>query len=193
MKQFLLTCIFLLTACGLVQAGTLIEMQTSAGTITLELADEKAPVSVENFLEYVDQNFFDGTIFHRVIGDFMIQGGGFDQTLKRKETMGPIKNEAGNNLKNNKGTIAMARTNVVDSATSQFFINLVDNNFLNNRGKSSSTYGYAVFGQVIKGMDVVEKIGKARTFAKSPLFQNFPEPQIIIESVRRVKKIAAEK
>jgi len=186
MKQLFLICCMLLAVTGTVQAGTKVEMKTSAGTIKLELNDEKAPVTVKNFLNYVDQKFYDNTIFHRVIGNFMIQGGGFDKNLKRKGTMAPIKNEATNGLKNDKGTIAMARTGVVDSATSQFFINLVNNDFLNHRGQSPQTYGYAVFGRVIEGMDVVEKIGQARTIAKSQLFRDFPEPQVIIESVRRV-------
>jgi len=187
MKHLLLICVMLLSVVGLAQAGTRIEMKTSAGVIKLELNDEQAPVTVQNFLKYVDQKFYDGTIFHRVIANFMIQGGGFDKNLKHKATMAPINNEASNGLKNAKGTIAMARTNVVDSATSQFFINLVDNEFLNHRGQSPRTYGYAVFGRVIDGMDVVEKIGKVRTIAKSQLFRDYPEPQVVIESVRRVE------
>ncbi|WP_303722687.1 peptidylprolyl isomerase [Malonomonas rubra] len=178
---------FLLFSFSFAQAGTLVEMKTSMGTIKLELEDEKAPITVNNFLNYVDEKFYDGTIFHRVIDKFMIQGGGFDQTAKRKETKAQIKNEADNGLLNNKGTIAMARTGVIDSATSQFFINLVDNNFLNHRGKTGNTYGYAVFGKVIEGMDVVEMIGKAKTIAKSQLFHDYPEPQVIIESVRRLE------
>lgn len=169
-------------------AGIVVEMKTNQGTIILELNDEKAPVSVANFLTYVDQKFYDGTIFHRVIGNFMIQGGGFDQQDQRKETRAQIKNEANNGLKNNAGTIAMARTNVVDSATSQFFINLVDNKSLNHRGSGYGEYGYAVFGNVITGMDVVVKIGKMKNIAKSSLFRNYPEPQVVVESIRRVKK-----
>ncbi len=188
MKKLLLlsSCFLLLVAT--VYAEPVVEMKTSLGTIQIELNAEKAPVSVKNFLEYVDQKFYDGTIYHRVIGNFMIQGGGFDQHEKKKEPLDPIKNEAGNGLKNQKGSIAMARTNVVDSATSQFFINLVDNDNLNHRGTSSRAFGYAVFGQVIAGMDVVEKIGKVKTIAKSSLFRNYPEPQVIIESVRRVEQ-----
>jgi cyclophilin family peptidyl-prolyl cis-trans isomerase len=170
-----------------VQAGTLVEMKTSMGTIKLELNDEKAPVSVNNFLSYVDEKFYDGTIFHRIIGNFMIQGGGFDQSTKRKAVKAPIKNEADNGLQNDKGTIAMARTGVIDSATSQFFINLVNNNFLNHRGKTGQTYGYAVFGKVVEGMDVVEKIGKVRTIRKNQLFQNYPQPLVVIESIRRIE------
>jgi len=169
-------------------AGTVVEMKTNQGAITIELNDEKAPLSVANFLAYVDQKFYDGTIFHRVIGNFMIQGGGFDKQDRRKETRAQIKNEATNGLKNDVGTIAMARTNVVDSATSQFFINLVDNKSLNHRDSGYGAYGYAVFGKVIAGMDVVEKIGKMKNIAKSSLFRNYPEPQVVVESIRRVKK-----
>ncbi len=185
MKQLLLA-IGLLLLAGVVYAGPVVEMKTSLGTIQIELNEEKAPRTVNNFLAYVDQKFYDGTIFHRVIGRFMIQGGGYDRHEKRKETLDPIQNEAANGLKNRKGSIAMARTNVVDSATSQFFINLVDNDSLNYHGNSARTYGYAVFGQVISGMDVVEKIGQVKTIKKSSLFRNYPDPQIIIESVRKL-------
>ena len=187
MKKLLMGCVLLLMVVNFAQASTQVEMKTSAGIIRLELDEEKAPVTVKNFLAYVDQRFYDGTIFHRVIGNFMIQGGGFDQNLQRKNILSPIKNEATNGLKNDKGTIAMARTPEVNSATSQFFINLKNNNNLDNRGMAPQTYGYAVFGRVTEGMDVVEKIGKVRTIVKSSLFQNLPEPQIIIESVRRLE------
>ncbi len=183
----LLTCCFFLLVVT-AHAGTMVKMKTNVGTITIELNDEKAPISVDNFLQYVDSGFYDGTIFHRIIRNFMIQGGGFDKHEQRRETREPIKNEADNGLKNDKGTIAMARTGVVDSATSQFFINLVDNNALNHRGRSARDYGYAVFGRVIDGMDVVEKIGRTKTIAKSVLFRDYPEPQVIIESVRRADK-----
>lgn len=188
MKKLLLLIILLTFSAVTSQAATLVAVKTSMGTIELELNEEKAPVSVKNFLAYVDQKLYDGTIFHRVIDNFMIQGGGYDQALKRKPTQPPIKNEAGNGLPNVKGSIAMARTNVVDSATNQFFINLKDNGFLNQRGQTPSTYGYAVFGKVIAGMDVVEKIAKVRTIAKNSLFGDYPEPQVVIESVRRVSK-----
>ncbi len=188
MKKLLILALLLCVSISAAQAATLVEISTSLGKIKLELDEEQAPLTVENFLAYVDKNFYDGTIFHRVIGNFMIQGGGFDQSLQRKKTDPPIKNEATNGLTNSKGTIAMARTNVVDSATSQFFINLVDNDFLNNRGTTPRTYGYAVFGKVIEGMEVVEQIGKVRTIAKNPLFKDFPEPVVVIDSVRRVKK-----
>ncbi len=187
MKQLLMLIISVLFFAGVVSAEPVVEMKTSLGTMQIELNSSKAPVTVKNFLGYVDQKFYDGTIYHRVISSFMIQGGGFDKTTKRKKPLNPIKNEAGNGLKNRKGSIAMARTGVVDSATSQFFINLVDNKSLNHRGTSSRDFGYAVFGQVISGMDVVEKIGKVKTIAKSSLFRNYPEPQVIIESISRVK------
>jgi len=182
----LISCFFLLATSA--NAGTIVEMKTNVGVIKIELNDEKDPVTVDNFLKYVDNGFYNGTIFHRIIRNFMIQGGGFDKYEKRRKTFDPIKNEAGNGLKNDKGTIAMARTGVVDSATSQFFINLVDNNSLNHRGASARDFGYAVFGRVIDGMDVVEKIGRTKTIAKSVLFRDYPEPQVIIESVYRVDK-----
>lgn len=135
-------------------------LHTSAGDITLELDAVKAPLSVENFLAYVNNGHYDGTIFHRVINNFMIQGGGFDQNMVQKSTQAPIKNEAKNGLKNTRGSIAMARTSIVDSATSQFFINHKDNTFLDH---GSRDYGYAVFGKVIDGMPVVDAIAKSRT------------------------------
>lgn len=186
MKRLLLLISSFFLLAGVVYAGPVVEMKTSMGTIQIELNEDKAPLSVKNFLEYVDQKFYDGTIYHRVIRNFMIQGGGFDKFEKRKETLAPIKNEASNGLKNIKGSISMARTGVVDSATSQFFINLVDNEALNHRGTAAGAFGYAVFGQVIAGMDVVEKIGAVKTISKSSLFRDYPEPQVIIESVRRL-------
>ena len=185
MKQLLLVIGFLLLA-GVAYAGPVVEMKTSMGTIRIELNEEKAPQTVNNFLAYVDQKFYDGTIFHRVIKKFMIQGGGFNQFGNRKVPSAPIKNEANNGLKNRKGTISMARTGVVDSATSQFFINLVDNGSLDHKGNSSRAFGYAVFGRVISGLNIVEKIGKVKTTTKSSQFRNYPEPQVIIESVRRL-------
>ncbi len=165
-------------------AGPIVEMKTNLGMIKIELNSDKAPQTVDNFIKYVQNGFYDGTIYHRVIGGFMIQGGGFDQTGARKETLPPIKNEADNGLKNDKGTIAMARTSDINSATSQFFINLVDNKFLNHTGPTARAFGYAVFGKVIEGMDVVEKIGRVKTITKSTLFQDYPESQVIIETVR---------
>lgn len=166
--------------------AALVEMRTNLGTVQIELYPDKAPKTVENFLRYVDSGFYDGTIFHRVIRGFMIQGGGFDQQDRRKETRSAIRNEADNGLPNIAGSLAMARTNQIDSATSQFFINLSNNDFLNHRGRTPGAFGYAVFGQVVTGMDVVEKIGIQRTYNRSPLFQDYPENQIIIESIRRI-------
>lgn len=187
MKKLFLTLVWIVLLGGFAYAGPNVEMITSLGTIQIELNAEKAPETVRNFLKYVDQHYYDKTIFHRVIAGFMIQGGGFDVHEKRKNALEPIKNEADNGLKNVKGSIAMARTGVVDSATSQFFINLVDNDFLNHRGRSAKAFGYAVFGQVTKGMDVVEKIGRMKTVAKSPVFRDIPETAVIIESVRRLE------
>ncbi len=142
----------------------LVLLETSMGEIKLELYPEKAPVSVANFLAYVREGHYDGLIFHRVIGDFMIQGGGFTEGMKARGTKHPpIRNEAANGLRNDSGTVAMARTAVVDSATSQFFINTANNDFLNHRGESPQEYGYAVFGKVVEGMDVVNKIQRVHT------------------------------
>ena len=158
---------------------------TSVGDITIELDQLQAPISVKNFLDYVDAKFYDGTIYHRVIPGFMIQGGGFTPDMKQKTTKAPIKNEAGNGLKNLTGTIAMARTGIVDSATSQFFINVADNAQLNHRDESPAGFGYAVFGKVTAGMDVVKKIEGVKTGPRPP-HQNVPETPVVIESVTRV-------
>ncbi len=157
-------------------------MKTNIGEIKLELYPDKAPVTVENFVSYVKDNFFNGLIFHRVINGFMIQGGGFDENLRQKETKAPIKIESDNGLKNDRGTIAMARTNDPNSATSQFFINLVDNNFLNFRSPDVTGYGYAVFGKVTDGMDVVDKIATVPT-GSFGYMQDVPKYLIQIESV----------
>jgi cyclophilin family peptidyl-prolyl cis-trans isomerase len=187
MMRILITLLLLIwCGAGTLLAATQIEMKTSYGTIQIELYPEKAPKTVENFLAYVDRGFYDGTIFHRIISGFMIQGGGFDKSDRRKETAAPIVNEADNGLKNRTGSLAMARTSQVDSATSQFFINLTDNDFLNHRGRSPNAFGYAVFGQVIGGMDVVETIARQRTYKRNNLFQDYPEQQIVIESIRRI-------
>ncbi len=158
-------------------------IDTSMGSITLELNDEKAPITVANFIAYAQSGHYDGTIFHRVIDGFMIQGGGFTKAMDQKPTKEPIKNEAANGLENVRGTIAMARTMVVDSATSQFFINLVDNSFLDYSGPDPRTFGYAVFGRVTDGMDVVDRIAKVKT-GFSGMHQNVPEEPIVIKSVR---------
>lgn len=141
-------------------------MKTSKGDLTIELFEDKAPISVKNFLEYANEGFYNGTIFHRVIDGFMVQGGGFSSDMTQKTTKAPIKNEATNGVKNTRGTLAMARTGVVDSATAQFFINVVDNPYLDYQ--SPGNYGYAVFGKVIKGMDVVDKIKDVKTGTKGP-------------------------
>ncbi len=158
-------------------------IKTSLGEMTIELYPDKAPITVKNFLDYVDAKFYDGTIFHRVIPTFMIQGGGFTSDMQQKPTRAPIKNEAGNGLKNTTGTLAMARTNVVDSATAQFFINTVDNAFLDHRDETPTGFGYAVFGKVVNGMDVVKKIAAVSTATKAGM-QNVPTTAVVIESVR---------
>ena len=151
-------------------------METSEGNIEIELFADKAPISVSNFLAYADSGFYAQTIFHRVIRNFMIQGGGFDASMNQKTTKAPIKNEATNGLKNDRGTLAMARTSVIDSATSQFFINVVNNDFLNNGARD---FGYAVFGKVTSGMDVVDKIVAA------PTRSDVPVKTVTIKSVKR--------
>jgi len=160
-----------------------VEMKTSEGKVRIELWADKAPLTVKNFLRYVEEGLYDGTIFHRVIDNFMIQGGGFTADLGQKKSHEPIKNEAAGELKNDRGTIAMARTNVVDSATSQFFINLKDNDFLNHRDTSPTGFGYAVFGKVVEGMDVVDKIAKVPTTNVGP-HQNVPVKSVVIESAK---------
>ncbi len=142
-------------------------METSMGNIEIELFKDKAPISVRNFLSYVKDGFYDGLVFHRVISNFMVQGGGMDESMQPKKTKFAIKNEANNGLSNTRGTLAMARTAVIDSATSQFFINVVDNKFLDYRGKTAELFGYAVFGQVTEGMDVVDAIRQVKTGSKA--------------------------
>ena len=155
------------------------------GPIKIELFEDLAPITVKNFLQYVDDKFYDGTIFHRVIADFMIQGGGFAPGLKVKKTRAPIKNEAGNNVSNERGTIAMARTDEPDSATAQFFINTVDNRRL-DRANAKDEVGYAVFGHVVEGMEVVDKIRRVETETPDG-HKNVPVKDVVIQSVRRVK------
>jgi peptidyl-prolyl cis-trans isomerase A (cyclophilin A) len=192
MNRMNLFCVLLLTvalAAGVDASGQAkkanprVLMQTSLGDIELELNAAKAPVSVENFLGYVKSGFFTNTVFHRVIQGFMIQGGGFDKDLVQKPTQAPIKNEAGNGLSNKRGTIAYARTNVVNSATSQFFINHKDNAFLDHRDESDAGFGYAVFGKVVKGMDVVDKIAEVKTGTLKGM-QDAPVTPVIILSVK---------
>ena len=165
------------------QDNPVVVIETSMGDITVQLNQGRAPISVENFLRYVEEGFYDGTIFHRVIPDFMIQGGGFTPEMSKKPTHEPIKNEAQNGLKNRKGTIAMARIPDINSATSQFFINTKDNEFLNNKGTGVQEYGYAVFGKVTEGMDVVAEIEKVKTGTKAG-HQDVPVEPVIIKTIR---------
>ncbi|MCD6116511.1 peptidylprolyl isomerase [bacterium] len=154
-------------------------LKTNKGDIMLELFRDKAPVSVDNFIKYVKAGFYDGVIFHRIIKNFMIQGGGFDKNFKRKTTRPPIQNEAANGLQNKRGTIAYARTSVINSATSQFFINHADNAFLNHKGDTPLDFGYAVFGKVIKGMDVVDKIANVKTHTYKGM-NDVPVKEVVI-------------
>jgi cyclophilin family peptidyl-prolyl cis-trans isomerase len=161
-------------------ARTQVLLKTSLGDIIIALEEEQAPVSTANFLAYVKADFYDGTIFHRVIPDFMIQGGGMTADLVPKRNRPPIKNEAANGLKNRRGTVAMARTQAVDSATSQFFINLADNPFLDHQGRSPQGYGYAVFGTVTEGMETVDAIARIATGTQG-MHQNVPVKPVFIE------------
>ncbi|MGJ8619127.1 MAG: peptidylprolyl isomerase [Methylophilaceae bacterium] len=158
----------------------MVKLTTNFGEITLELDADKAPITVANFLQYVEDGFYDGLIFHRVINNFMIQGGGFDTTMKEKPTQDAIKIEADNGLSNDKYTIAMARTSIPDSATSQFFINVNDNDFLNHTAPTASGWGYCVFGKVTEGTDVIEKIKDVETGTKGG-HQDVPVEPVIIE------------
>ena len=183
---FLSAVCLLLASIGVATANSgdkvMVEMHTSKGLITLELDAEKAPVTVANFIEYVKSGHFDGTIFHRVIPGFVIQGGGMESGMKEKPTQPPIENEADNGLKNVTGSICMARTNDPHSATSQFFINLKDNQFLDHTGKNPQGWGYAVFGQVTDGMDVVEAIAAVQT-GNAGFHQDVPVEDIVVEKV----------
>lgn len=163
-------------------ANPVVQLQTNKGQITIELDKENAPVSTENFLVYAKEGFYEQTIFHRVIPGFMIQGGGFTAQMAQKKSGAPIKNEADNGLENLRGTLAMARTQVVDSATCQFFINLADNAFLDHQGKTPNAYGYAVFGRVTEGMEVVDEIAKVKT-GNFGHHQDVPKETVMIQSV----------
>jgi peptidyl-prolyl cis-trans isomerase B (cyclophilin B) len=160
-------------------AAPQVQLETSMGNIVIELNRDKAPDTVANFIGYVEDGFYDGTIFHRVIENFMVQGGGFDQDFQQKQTKAPVQNEADNGLSNKRGAVAMARTNDPHSATAQFFINTVDNDFLDFKGKTPSGWGYAVFGEVIEGMDVVDKIREVETTMRGP-HQDVPAEDIVI-------------
>ena len=161
-------------------------LETSKGKIVLELYADKAPQTVKNFLAYVDAGYYDGTIFHRVIPDFMIQGGGFTVEMKKKDIQPPIQNEADNGVRNERGTIAMARTQDPHSATAQFFINTKDNDFLNHKGKSPQGWGYAAFGRVVEGMGVVDAISKSKTVTRGG-YRDVPDVAIVMTRARRVQ------
>ena len=175
--------LLLVTSVALAADDPKVVMKTSLGEIELTLDAERAPKTVANFLRYVDEGFYDGTIFHRVINGFMIQGGGYDEDLERKRTHEPVRNEAKNGLKNLRGTISMARTNAPHSATAQFFINHADNKNLDY--PSFDGWGYAVFGKVTGGMETVDKIADLYTTSRNGM-QNVPEQSVIIESVSRI-------
>lgn len=186
---------FAAMAAGNVRADNpVVLIETSMGNIKVELLEDKAPITVKNFLGYVDEKFYDGTVFHRVIGkpanskDFMIQGGGYEPGGKLKKTKDPIKNEANNGLSNTRGTLAMARTGMVDSATSQFFINLADNTFLDHAGNDPRRFGYCVFARVIEGMDVVDKIKAVEVEQNEGGELAKPKKDVTIKSITRVKK-----
>ncbi len=183
MKVFLFALVMFV---GSVQAASnpVVVMKTTHGVVEIELNQEKAPLSVANFLAYVDAKFYDNTIFHRVIPGFMIQGGGFNKKMEQKTTRAPVQNEANNGLLNDTGTIAMARTSDPHSATAQFFINVENNSALNHTGMTEAGWGYAVFGKVIKGMDVVNRIKAVRTGNLSG-HQNVPMDTVMIKSIRR--------
>jgi len=172
---------------GALAADPQVDLKTNAGTIRLELYPAKAPKTVENFLQYVKDGHYDGTVFHRVIPGFMIQGGGFDRSYKQKPTRGPVPNEAKNGLTNDLGTIAMARTNAPHSASAQFFINLKSNDFL-NAASAQDGWGYAVFGKVLSGLDVVTKIAKLPTGPGGPFPTDVPSQPVVIESATVVGK-----
>ena len=164
----------------------MIKLHTNYGDITLELDSEKAPLTVQNFVDYVNSGNYDNTIFHRVIDGFMIQGGGFEPGMVQKQTRAPIRNEAANGLKNDKYTVAMARTSDVHSATAQFFINVADNNFLNYSAPNAQGFGYCVFGKVVEGMDVVDKIAKVRTGNRAG-HQNVPLENVLLEKAEVIE------
>lgn len=163
----------------------MVKLETNMGSITIELNEEKAPITVANFLSYVDDGFYDGTIFHRVIKGFMIQGGGFDENMSQKSTKATIENEANNGLTNDRYTIAMARTSAPHSATAQFFINGNNNDFLNHTAPTGSGWGYCVFGKVIEGMDVVDKIIQVKTGNKNG-HQDVPVENVVIKKASRL-------
>ncbi|MGZ8947334.1 MAG: peptidylprolyl isomerase, partial [Methylococcaceae bacterium] len=180
MMLFLTSTLSFATENNMSDTQTKVKLTTTLGEIIIQLNTEKAPVSSANFLTYVNEGFYNGTIFHRIIPDFMAQGGGFDIKFDQKAVHAPIKNEANNGLKNTRGTLAMARTNDPNSATAQFFINYKDNSFLNHTSQTSSGWGYAVFGEVIEGMDVVDAMAKQATSNRGG-HENVPKTDIVIE------------
>ena len=166
-------------------AATTVVVETDLGTIEIALDEERAPKSVANFLRYVDEKHYDGTIFHRVIPGFMAQGGGYDASYEKKSVHEPVENEADKTRKNTRGTVAMARTSEPNSATAQFFVNVADNAFLDHTAKSSSGWGYTVFGEVTSGMDVADKMVAVATGAQGPFAKDAPQKPITIKSARR--------
>jgi peptidyl-prolyl cis-trans isomerase B (cyclophilin B) len=193
MRTIVLSMVLLLTSTlsfatekNMSDTQTKVKLTTTQGDIIIQLNTEKAPLSSANFLTYVNEGFYNGTIFHRVIPDFMAQGGGFDTSFNQKAVHAPIKNEADNGLKNTRGTLAMARTNDPNSATAQFFINYKDNSFLNHTSPTPSGWGYAVFGEVIEGMDVVDAMAKEPTGNRGP-HQDVPKKDIVIEKAEVIK------
>lgn len=185
MMRYFIICLLSIGAMAAHSAEVpVVELQTSMGPIVLELNPEKAPKSVENFLSYAKEGFYEGTIFHRVISDFMVQGGGYTKDLEKKPTRPPVANEAANGLKNVRGAVAMARTADPDSATSQFFINIKDNDFLDYRPSIAGGAGYTVFAKVIKGMETIDKIQQVTTGAAGPFQKDVPQTPVVIEKVK---------
>lgn len=189
-RLFVLLCTLLMAPLAL-SANPKVELKTTMGSVIIELYPENAPKTVENFLQYAKEGFYDGTIFHRVMPGFMAQGGGFTRSMQEKKTRPAIRNEAGNGLRNAVGTVAMARTKDPHSATAQFFVNVAENDFLDFKFADEAGYGYTVFGRVATGMDVVQKMVKVPTTTVGP-HQNVPRQPIIIESVRLLPEAAAK-
>ncbi len=183
MKTILISLSLLFVSLGATAANPIIRFETTIGHFEVELYPEKAPITVANFLKYVNSNFFDNTLFHRVVKGFVIQGGGFTPDMNEKSTDAPIKNEAGNGLSNLRGTIGMARTQDIDSATSEFFINTKDNLKLDHRDETPAHFGYAVFGKVIFGMDVIDKIEAVETHTVGE-FENVPVTPVIVTTAK---------
>lgn len=190
--RLILTIIGMFFYTGAFAANPIVKMRTNQGEIVLELYPDKAPKTVANFLQYVNSKHYNGTVFHRSIDKFIVQGGGFTADLQYKPTLAPVPNEAANGLRNERGMLAMARTYDPDSATSQFFINLDDNKFLNFHRPHPDYYGYCVFGKVIKGMDVAKKIGALPTSAAGPLPADVPVEPVIIEEMAMADEVLAD-